>query len=60
MPLTHENIKTECDKIQAVKGNPGFLDVQDVIDAFIRGDEVGIRAFIPKFGSHLFLSLDSV
>ncbi|KAJ4488726.1 hypothetical protein C8J55DRAFT_557726 [Lentinula edodes] len=39
MPLTHENIKTECDKIQAVKGNPGFLDVQDVIDAFIRGDE---------------------
>ncbi|KAJ3862295.1 hypothetical protein EV359DRAFT_65751 [Lentinula novae-zelandiae] len=39
MPLTHENIKTECDKIQAVKGNPGVLDVQDVIDAFIRGDE---------------------
>ncbi|KAJ3811353.1 hypothetical protein F5876DRAFT_64854 [Lentinula aff. lateritia] len=39
MPLTHENIKSECDKIQAVKGNPGILNVQDVIDAFIRGDE---------------------
>ncbi|KAJ3832753.1 hypothetical protein F5878DRAFT_634335 [Lentinula raphanica] len=39
LPLTNENVAEEQARIQARDARPGPLDVQDVIDAFVRGEE---------------------
>ncbi|KAJ3754747.1 hypothetical protein EV360DRAFT_73455 [Lentinula raphanica] len=53
LPLTNENVAEEQARIQARDARPGPLDVQDVIDAFVRGEEVSTRSHLGTKGTHL-------
>ncbi|KAJ3726837.1 hypothetical protein C8R42DRAFT_639290 [Lentinula raphanica] len=53
IPLTDENVAEEQARIQARDARPGPLDVQDVIDAFVSGEEVSTRSHSGTKGTHL-------